>query len=174
MYLLHIYCYIWYINLQHFFHVCSFCYFSDMLFIINTLTIDMLDIYHGYIDVGMVEDFSSSLVRNFSSRGAHIIFVVHIHLYIPQTFFNIIYFVGIAYYITCIFACKFSINFLFVNAYCNSLPGCSSDEEFINKFADVLMNELETMRSQFAQSMCIVWSVYLHTHLSLSTNIIKI
>ena len=32
----------------------------------------------------------------------------------------------------------------------------SSDEEFIHMFADVLMNEFETMRSQFAQYMCIV------------------
>ena len=87
----------------------------------------------------------------------HILFfVVHILLYIPQTFFNIIYFVGIAYYITCTFACECSINCLFVDAYCNCLLGCSSDEEFINTFGDVLMNELETMRSQFAQSMCIV------------------
>ena len=63
---------------------------------------------------------------------------------------------GIAYYITCTFACEFSINFLFVDAYSHSLLGCSSDEEFMNTFADVLMNELETMRSQFAHSMCIV------------------
>ena len=113
---------------------------------------------------GMVEDFSSSLVRNFLHVVHILFFVVHILLYIPQTFFNIIYFVGIAYYLTCTFACEFSINFLFVDSYCNSLLGCSSDEEFINTFADVLMNELETMRSQFAQSMCIAWSVYLHTH----------
>ena len=93
--------------------------------------------------------------EEFSSYGAHIIFVVHILLYI-QTFFSIIYFVGIAYYITCTFACEFSINFLFVDGYCNSLLGCSFDEEFINTFVDVLMNELETMRSQFAHSMCIV------------------
>ena len=43
--------YIRYINLQHFVHVCSFCYFSYMLFIMNTLTIDMLGIYHRYIGV---------------------------------------------------------------------------------------------------------------------------
>ena len=78
--------------------------------------------------------------EEFSSCGARIIFCSHILLYIPQTFFNIIYFLGIACYITCTFACEFSINFLFVDAYCNSLIGCSSDEEFINTFADVLIN----------------------------------
>ena len=104
----------------------------------------------------MVEECSSSLVRNFLHVVHILFFVVHILLYIPQTFFNIIYFVGIGYYITCTFACEFSINFLFVDANCNCLLGCSSDEEFINTFADVLMNELEMMRSQFAQSMCIV------------------
>ena len=51
---------------------------------------------------------------------------------------------------------KFLLIFLFVDAYCKCLLGCSSDEEFINTFADVLMNELEMMRSQFAHSMCIV------------------
>ena len=88
---------------------------------------------------------------------------VHILLYIPKTFFNIIYFVGIGYSITCTFACEFSINFLVVDAYCNCLLGCSSDEEFINTFADVLMNELE-MRSQFAlmlPSSCITLLVLL-------------
>ena len=62
----------------------------------------------------------------------------------------------IAQYITCTAACEFSINFLFVDAYCNSLLGCSSAEEFMDTFADVLMNEVETMRSQFAHSMYIV------------------
>ena len=104
----------------------------------------------------MVGDFPSSVVRNFSSCGAHIIFVVHILLYIPQIFCNIIYFVSIAYGITCTFACEFSINFLFVDAYCNSLLGCSSAEEFMNTFADVLINEVEIIRSQFAHSMYIV------------------
>ena len=108
----------------------------------------------------MVNDFSSSLVRNFL-HVVHILFcVVHILLYIPKTFFNIIYFVGIACYITCTFASEFSINFLCVDTYCNSLPGCLSHEEFINTFADFLMNEIETMRSQFVQSKCIVSSVY--------------
>ena len=49
--------YIWYINLQYFVHICSFCYFSDMLFIINTVTIDMVGIYHGYIDVAWWDIF---------------------------------------------------------------------------------------------------------------------
>ena len=104
----------------------------------------------------MVNEISSSLVRNFL-HVVHILFcVVHILLYIPKTFFNIIYFVGIAYYITCTFASEFSINFLCVDAYFNSLPGCSSHEEFINTLADFLMYELETMRSQFEQSKCTV------------------
>ena len=55
--------------------------------------------------------FFLSLVRNFLHVVHILFFVVHILLYIPQTFFNIIYFVGIAYYITCTFACEFSINF---------------------------------------------------------------
>ena len=37
--------------------------------------------------------------------------VVHILLYIPKTFFNIIYVVGIAHHITCTFASEFYINF---------------------------------------------------------------
>ena len=119
----------------------------------------------------MVEDFSVSLVRNFLHVVHILFFVVHILLYIPQTFFNIIYFVGIGYDIIYTFACEVSINFLSIDAYYNSLLGCFSDEEFIHTFADVLMNEFETMRSQFAQYMCIVCSVCLHTHLSLSTNV---
>ena len=128
--------YIWYINL-HFFHVCSFGYLSDMLFIINTVTIDMLGIYHGYIDVAWWRIFLPLWWGIFLHVVHMLFFVVHILLYIPQTFFNIIYFVGIAYYITCTFACEFSIHFLFVDAYCNSLLSCSSDEEFINTFADL-------------------------------------
>ena len=119
----------------------------------------------------MVEDFSVSLMRNFLHVVHILFFVVHILLYIPQTFLNINYFVCIAYDITYTFACECSINFLSIDAYYNSLLGCFSDEEFIHTFADVLMNEFETMRSQFAQYMCIVCSVYLHTHISLSTNI---
>ena len=92
----------------------------------------------------------------FFMWGHILFFVVHILLYIPQILFNIIDFVTIAHYITCTFACEFSINFLSVDAYCNSLLGCSSAEEFMNTFADVLMNEVETMRSQFAHSMYIV------------------
>ena len=163
--------YIWYINLQHFFHACSFCYFSYMLFIMNKLTIDMLGIYHRVHWCGMVEDFSVSLVRNFLHVVHILFFVVHMLLYIPQTFLNIIYFVGIAYDITYTFACEFSFNFLSIDAYYNSLLGCFSEEEFTHTFADVLMNEFETMISQFAQYMCIVCNVYLHRHLSLSTNV---
>ena len=69
---------------------------------------------------------------------------------------KLVYFVSITYYITCTFACEFSINFLFADTYCNSLLGCSSAEDFMNTFADVLINEVEIMRSQFAHSMCIV------------------
>ena len=59
--------------------------------------------------------------EEFSSCGAHIIFCsTHTSVY-PPNIFTITYFVGIAYYITCNFACEFSINFLFVDAYCNSL-----------------------------------------------------
>ena len=123
---------------------------------------------------GMVGNFSSSVVRNFLHVVHILFFVVHILLYIPQILFNIIYFVIIAHYITCTFAYEFSINFLFVAAYCNSLLGCSSAEEFMNTFADVLMNEVETMRSQFAHSMYIVWSVYLHTSLSINQHYEKI
>ena len=38
-------------KLTTFFTHMFFCYFSDMLFIINTVTIDMVGIYYGYIDV---------------------------------------------------------------------------------------------------------------------------
>ena len=109
---------------------------------------------------GKVNELPSSLVRNFLHVVHILLCVVHILLYIPKTFFNIIYFVAITYYITCTFASEFSINFLCVDAYCNSLPGCSSHEEFINTFADFWMNEIETMRSQFEQSKCTVSSVY--------------
>ena len=59
---------------------------------------------------------------------------------------------GIANHITCTFASEFSINFLCIDAYDNSLPGCSSHEEFANKFADFFMNKIEVIRSQFEQS----------------------
>ena len=68
-------------------------------------------------------------------------FLLYIYFCIfPKTFFNIIYFVGIAYDITYTFACEFSIYFLSIDAYYNSLLGCFSDEEFIHMFADVLMS----------------------------------
>ena len=93
--------------------------------------------------------------EEFSSCGAHIIFCsTYTSVHPPNIFQH--YFVGIGYSITCTFACVFSIIFLVGDAYCNWLLGCSSDEEFINTFADVLMNELEMMGSQFAQSMYIV------------------
>ena len=71
-------------------------------------------------------------------------FVQYIYFCISSKhFFNIIYFVGMAYHITCTFASEFSINFLCIDAYDHSLPGCSSHEEFINKFADFFMNKIE-------------------------------
>ena len=115
----------------------------------------------------MVNEFSSSMVRNCLHVAQILFSVVHILLYIPKTFFNIIYFVGIVYHITCTFAADFSINFLCVDAYSNSLPGCSSHEEFINKFAYFLMNEIEIIRSQCEQSnwtvssVCLLWPVFL-------------
>ena len=46
--------------------------------------------------------------EEFFLHVVHILFfVVHILLYIPQIFCNIMYFVSIAYYITCTFACEF-------------------------------------------------------------------
>ena len=86
----------------------------------------------------MVNEFSASMVRNFLHVMQISFCVEYILLYIPKTFFNIIYFVGIVHHITCTFASEFSINFLCIDAYDNSLPGCSSHEEFTNKFADFL------------------------------------
>ena len=57
-----------------------------------------------------------------------------------------------AIHITCTFASEFSINFLCIDSYDNSLPGCSSHEEFVNKFADFFMNKIEIIRSWFKQS----------------------
>ena len=80
-------------------------------------------------------------------------FVQYIYFCIsPKHFFNIIYFVGMANHIKCIFASEFSINFSCINAYDNSLPGCLSHEEFANTFADFFMNKIEILRSQFEQS----------------------
>ena len=84
----------------------------------------------------MVGDFSVSLVRNFLHVVHILFFPVHIPLYIPHTFLNIIYFVDIVYDITYTFPCEFSINFLSIHAYYNFLLGCFSDEEFIHTFAD--------------------------------------
>ena len=44
-------------KLTTFFSCMFFCYLSDMLFIINTVTIDMVGIYHEYIDVAWWEIF---------------------------------------------------------------------------------------------------------------------
>ena len=70
----------------------------------------------------------------------------------PKDFFNIIYVVGIAHHITCNFASEFSINFLYIDAYDNSLPDWSSHVEFGNTFADFFMNQIVIIRSQFKQS----------------------
>ena len=100
--------YICYINLQHSLHLCSFCYFSDMLFIINILTIDMLGIYHWYSDIAW-----------------WMFCVVHILLYICKTFFNIIYWC-IMYYVA---LCKWrhfqvDLNTLFIIKYLNLSTLC--------------------------------------------------
>ena len=120
--------YIWYINLQHFFHVCYFCYFSYMLFIMNTVTIDMLGIYHRYIGVAWWRIYLSLWWGMFFMWCTLLFFVVHILLYIPQTFLNINYFVGIAYDITYTFAFEFSINFLSIDAYYNVMYGSARCE----------------------------------------------
>ena len=86
----------------------------------------------------MVNEFYSSIMKNFIHVVQISFCVVHILLYIPKTFFNIIYFVGVANHFTCTFAFEFSIIFLCIDAYDNFLPGCSSHEEFANKFADFL------------------------------------
>ena len=101
---------------------------------------------------GMVNEFSSSMVRNFI-HVVHISFhAVHILLYIPKTFFQHHFLVGMANHIMCTFASEFSINFLCIDGYDNSLPGCSSHEVFANTFADFFMNQIEIIRSQFKQS----------------------
>ena len=92
------------------------------------------------------------MVRNFI-HVVHISFcVAHILLYISKRFFNIIYVVGIAHHITCNFASEFSINFLYIDAYDNSLPVWSSHAEFGNTFADFFMNQIAIIRSQFKES----------------------
>ena len=103
--------------------------------------------------------------EEFSSCGAYIVFSCSYTSVYSSHILNIIYFVGIVYDITYTFPCEFSINFLSIHAYYNFLLGCLPDEEFIQTFADLLRNEFEPMRSQFAQYMCIVCSVYLHTHI---------
>ena len=45
-----------------------------------------------------------------------------------------------------------SLNFLYIDAYDNSLPGCSCHAEFGNTFADFFMNQIAIIRSQFKQS----------------------
>ena len=80
-------------------------------------------------------------------------FVQYIYFCIsPKHFSNIINFVGMANHITCTFASEFSINFLCIDGYDNSLPGCSIHEEFANTFADFFMNQIQIIRSQFKQS----------------------
>ena len=100
----------------------------------------------------MVNEFSSSMVRNFIHVVQISFCTVHILLYILKTFFNIIYFVGMANHITCTFASGFSITFLCIDTYDHSLPGWSSHQEFVNKFADFFMDQIEIIRSQFEQS----------------------
>ena len=42
--------------------------------------------------------------------------------------------------------------FLCIDAYDNSVPGCSCHAEFGNTFADFFMNQFEIIRPQFKQS----------------------
>ena len=92
---------------------------------------------------GMENMFSSCMVRNFIHVVQISFCVVHILLYIPKTFFNIIDFVGIANHITCTFASEFSINF-YVKMSMITLPGFSSHAEFGNPFAIFLWIRLRS------------------------------
>ena len=100
----------------------------------------------------MVNQFSSCMVRNFIHVVQISFCVLNILLYIPKTFFNIIYVVGIANHITCTFASAFFINFLCIDAYDNSVPGCSCHAEFGNTFPNFFMNQIEIIRFQLKQS----------------------
>ena len=142
--------YICYIKM-HSFHLCSFCCFSEMLFIIKILTIDMLGIYHGYSDMAWWMSFLP-LWWGILFMWSKYHFVQYIYFCIPSKHFFNIYFVGTANHITCIFASEFSMNFLCIDAYDHSLPGCLSHEEFINKSADFFINKTEIIRSRFQQS----------------------
>ena len=82
----------------------------------------------------------------------HFVQYIYTSVYPQNIFFNIIYFVGMANHITCTFASELSIDFLCIDTYDHSLPGCSSHEEFANKFADFFTNKIEIIRSQFKQS----------------------
>ena len=111
MYLTTYLVYICYIKLQHSFHLCSFCCFSEMLFIIKILTIDILGIYHGYSDMAWWISFLPLWWGILFMWSKYHFVAVHVLLYIPKTFFNILYFVGIANHMACTFASEFSINF---------------------------------------------------------------
>ena len=86
--------YICYIKLQHSYHLCSFCCFSEMLFIIKILIIDMLGIYHGYSDMAWWMSFLP-LWWGILFMWSKYHLVQYIYFCIsPKHFFNIIYFCG--------------------------------------------------------------------------------
>ena len=64
----------------------------------------------------MVNEFSSSMIEEFYSCGPNLILCGTYTSVYPQNIFNIIYFVGLAYHITCTFASEFFINFLCIDA----------------------------------------------------------
>ena len=147
---IHLLCTYYILNVYLLYKVTTF--FSPMFFLLflgNVIyhqnTYNWHDWYISWVQWhGMVNEFSSCMVRNFI-HVVHISFcVVHILLYIPKTFFNIIYFVGIANHITCTFASEFSINLLCIDVYDYSLSGCSSHEEFTNTVADFLWIRLRS------------------------------
>ena len=67
----------------------------------------------------MVNEFSSSVVRNFIDVVQKSFFAVHILLYTPKKhFIDNMHFVRMASHITCIFGSEFSINFYVEMSMC--------------------------------------------------------
>ena len=111
--------YICYIKL-YFFHLCSFCCFSEMLFIMKILIIDMLGICQGYSDMTWWMSFLP-LWRGIYSCGPNfILYSTYTSVYIQNIFSTSFIFVGMANHITCTFAFEFSITFSCIDAYDNS------------------------------------------------------
>ena len=78
--------YICYIKL-HSFHLCSFCCFSEMLFVFKILTIDMLGIYHGYSDMACWMSFIP-LWWGILFMWSKYHFVQYIYFCIPKNIFS--------------------------------------------------------------------------------------